>query len=90
MNEEAHAEIAWEALVIAVREFGVTAARAQQAEKEHAGRDELVRVLTQVLTDTQEQDARVRAVVEGWRREHVVLHQCRVRAALEGWRHDPP
>ena len=88
MNEEARAEITREAVVMAVREFGVTAARARQAEKEHTGRDELVGVLTQVLTDAQEQDARVRAALEGWRREHVALPQCRVRAALEGWRRE--
>ena len=86
MNEEARAEIMRDAVLMAVREFGVTAAQARQAEKEHVGRDELGGVLTQVLTDVQEQDTRVRAALEGWRREHVALHQCHVRAALEGWR----
>ena len=88
MNEEARAEIMRDAVLMAVREFGVTAARARQAEKEHVGRDELGGVLTQVLTDVQEQDTRVRAALEGWRREHVALHQCHVRAALEGWRRE--
>ena len=86
MNEEARAEIMRDAVLMAVREFGVTAAQARQAEKEHVGRDELGGVLRQVLTDVQEQDTRVRAALEGWRREHVALHQCHVRAALEGWR----
>ena len=72
-------------LVISVRVFGVTAAQVHQAEQQCAGLAEVVAVLLEVLTDAQKQDARVRPLLEVWRREQEV--SPREQRALHGSPH---
>ena len=72
MNEEASevghlgscVETAREAVVLAVRAFGVPATLVQQAERECAAQGEVIAILTQTLRDADKRNPRVRAAWE--------------------------